>query len=132
MASGTSRFVERYAVAVFAVCLAVVLVIVGQVAGDDRFSIASGVAMGVYAAIAWVGGRTGRLRFLRGEYDEREQRFDHRALYISSTIVGIALFVAWIRDVINGEVGTLPMWLLLLSGLSYAVSLAFFSWRDRA
>lgn len=132
MAPGTSRFVERYAVAIFSMVLAVVLVIVGQVAGDNRFSVASGGVMVVYAIVAWIGGRTGRLRFLRGEYDEREQRFDHRALYVSSTAVGIALFVAWVRDVINGEVGTLPMWLLLLSGLSYAVSISFFSWRDRA
>ena len=87
MASGTSRFAERYAAAIFALVMAVVLVIVGQAAGDNRFSVASGGVMVVYAVVAWIGGKTGRLRFLRGEYDEREQRFDQRALYVPSTAV---------------------------------------------
>jgi hypothetical protein len=126
-----SSWSRRYAVAIFAAVAAVFFVGLGLLAGEQSVAISGAVVMGTYALLAFMGGRTGTLRMLRGDYDEREQRFDHRALSVSSTAVGLALLILWARDVLDGRLGTVPQWLLALMGATYGVTILYYRWRDR-
>lgn len=125
-------WMRRYSVALFFAFCGVVAVAVGWWTGDGGVAVVGAVFMGPYALIAYIGGgRTGRIRTLRGELDEREQVHDYRAFVVSASMVLAVLLVLWVRDLLNGNLHRQAQWLLALFGASYGLTHVYYWWLDR-
>lgn len=122
---------QRYSVALFSAFCVVVAAAIGWWTGDWEIAVAGAVIMGPYALIAFIGGRTGRFRTLRGDHDEREQEQDYRAFVAAGNVILAVLLVLWVRELLDGNINSLPQWLLALFGASYGLTHVYYWWRDQ-
>lgn len=123
------RWFRRHVVATLTAALAIAFGIASLLAEDRSAPAGGAVALALFALLAFIGGRTNRFHMLRDDLDERERALDHRALAVSYGVVGLILVALFVRDLINSEVGGLPMWLLTISGLTYGSTLLYYRWR---
>jgi hypothetical protein len=121
----------KYGAAVGSLAIGLVLAGIGLASGDTFLAVDALLVMGGLAAIQAIAGRYGWLRSLRGERDEREELRNLRGYQVSALVTGGVLFVLWVRDVFNDNLGSEAQWLLALMGVSYAATLLYYRWRDR-
>ncbi len=101
---------------------------VGGAPGDGLKSFAVFV---VVAAVFWFGGRSDTLRGLGGPgRDERWSMIDLRASAFAGGVVVLALSVAWLWELAEGDDGSPYGQVLAIGGLSYVAAVAFLRWRS--
>ena len=75
-------------------------------------------------------GRSEIVRGLRGDgRDERFAQIDLQATAVAGSALLVALIVAWLVAISQGQSGNPYGWLLAIGGLSYLLSVAWFRWR---
>ncbi len=85
----------------------------------------------VVAAVFWFGGRSDTLRGLGGPgRDERWSMIDLRASAFAGGVVVLALSVAWLWALAEGDDGSPYGQVLAIGGLSYVAAVAFLRWRS--
>jgi hypothetical protein len=76
---------------------------------------------------------TGRSETVRGLTTGRDERFaqiDLKATAATGLVLIITIIVAWLVEVARGHSGSPYTWLGAIGGLSYALAIAFFRWRN--
>lgn len=124
-------FAQRYGAALGSLALGLLLLGVIWASGEAELALSAFAVMAVLAVVQAVAGHYGKLRALRAEYDEREDVLGLRAFQVSGLVTGAALLALWVRDILNGEIGSQAQWLLALMGASYGLALAYFHIRGR-
>jgi hypothetical protein len=85
----------------------------------------------VVAAVFWFGGRSDTLRGLGGPgRDERWSMIDLRASAFAGGVVVLALSVAWLWELAEGDDGSPYGQVMAIGGLSYVAAVAFLRWRS--
>lgn len=84
IASRSDRWFRHYFVATLTAALAIIFGIASLLVEDRSAPAGGAVALALYALLAFFGGRTNRFHMVRGDFDEREQTFDHHALAVST------------------------------------------------
>jgi hypothetical protein len=73
--------------------------------------------------------RNETIRGLTWGRDERFAQIDLRATATAGLAVLVTLIVAWLVEIARGRSGHPYDWLVAVSGIAYALSVAFFRWR---
>ncbi len=95
---------------------------------EGAISLAVLAAFGLFFLLA---GRSETIRGLRGDgRDERFAQIDLQATAAAGLAVLVALIVAWLVATARGQSGSPYDWLLAISGLTYALAVAYFRWRS--
>jgi hypothetical protein len=95
---------------------------------EGAISLAVLAAFGLFFLLA---GRSETIRGLRGDgRDERFAQIDLQATAVAGLAVLVALIVAWLVATARGQSGSPYDWLLAISGLAYALAVAYFRWRS--
>ena len=97
--------------------------ILGHHVADGLFGLGAMVAL---AAVFAFGGRSETIRGLRGDgRDERFHAMDTRATFTSGSVLLIAVLVAYVVSVANGQSGAPYDWLAAIAGITYLASIAW-------
>jgi hypothetical protein len=123
--SRSAGFAPLVSVAVGAVLFAAFAI--GGDAGDGVRALGFMLVVGVVFAL---GGRSDTLRAVGGSArDERWSSIELRATAFAGVVVLLALVVAWLLELAEGEDGAPYIQLLAVGGVAYVAALAWGRWR---
>jgi len=96
--------------------------------GAGVLGLAVMAAFGLFLLL--VTGRSETVRGLTTGRDERFAQIDLKATAVAGLVLIITIIVAWLVEVAQGHSGSPYTWLGAIGGLSYALAIAFFRWRN--
>ena len=115
----------------FCVGLGVVVLLVSWLGGQLGSGVYGLVVMAAFGLFfLLVTGRSETVRGLTTGRDERFAQIDLKATAAAGLVLIITIIVAWLVEVAQGHSGSPYTWLGAIGGLSYALAIAFFRWRN--
>ena len=115
----------------FSLVLGLVVLAVSWVGGHPGVGAVSLAVLAAFGLFFLLAGRSETIRGLRGDgRDERFAQIDLQATAVAGLAVLVALIVAWLVATARGQSGSPYDWLLAISGLAYALAVAYFRWRS--
>ena len=96
--------------------------------GSGVYGLVVMAAFGLFLLL--VTGRSETVRGLTTGRDERFAQIDLKATAVAGLVLIITIIVAWLVEVAQGHSGSPYTWLGAIGGLSYALAIAFFRWRN--
>jgi hypothetical protein len=115
---------SKWFLPLFACALGLVMLIAEWIGGDPRGGVISLAIMVVFGALILVGGRSETIRGLRGDgRDERFRQMDVTATAFAGSVVILAIIVAFVVEVAQGNDGSPYTWLGAVAGLAYIAAI---------
>ncbi len=115
----------------FSLVLGLVVLAASWLGGQPAEGVISLAILAAFGLFFLLAGRSETIRGLRGDgRDERFAQIDLQATAAAGLAVLVALIVAWLVATARGQSGSPYDWLLAISGLAYALAVAYFRWRS--
>jgi hypothetical protein len=116
---------SKWFLPLFSVALGVIMLAAMSIGGAVGWGFVSLGIMVAFGALVLVGGRSETIRGLRGDgRDERFAQIDLRANAFAGLALIVAVIVAFLVSVANGQSGAPYDWLGAIAGLAYLVAVA--------
>ena len=133
MIKASCQWLARSRWSVLASCLVIggVVALASSLGGQVAVGLAGLAVMAAFGLFfLLVTGRSETVRGLTTGRDERFAQIDLKATAVAGLVLIITIIVAWLVEVARGHSGSPFTWLGAIGGLSYALAVAFFRWRN--
>jgi hypothetical protein len=111
---------SKWFLPLFAVALGLVMLAAQWIGGHPGSGFTSLAIMFAFGALILFGGRSETIKGLRGDgRDERFRQIDIHATAFASTVVILAIIIAFVVEVARGHDGTPFTWLGAIGGIAY-------------
>jgi len=115
---------SKWLVPLFACALGLVMLVAEWIGGHPAAGLGSLAIMVAFGTLVLVGGRSETIRGLRGDgRDERFRQMDVTATAFAGSVVILAIIVAFVVEVAQGNDGSPYTWLGAIAGLAYIAAI---------
>ncbi len=115
---------SKWFLPLFACALGLVMLVAESIGGHPAAGLGSLAIMVAFGALILVGGRSETIRGLRGDgRDERFRQMDVTATAFAGSVVILAIIVAFVVEVAQGNDGSPYTWLGAVAGLAYIAAI---------
>jgi hypothetical protein len=115
---------SKWFLPLFACALGLVMLAAEWIGGHPAAGLGSLAIMVAFGALILVGGRSETIRGLRGDgRDERFRQMDVTATAFAGSVVILAIIIAFVVEVAQGNDGSPYTWLGAIAGLAYVAAI---------